>query len=147
MSLEQAIQENTAVLRELIAVMKGAQVATPVVVEETEAKKSADTATAQDSSTAKKTSARASAAKTETPKQEPVATPEPKEEVAPAADEDEGPAATYQDAATAITQLSKVKGRDAAVALLKKFGASKLPEVKPEDFNAIVAEANVQAGA
>lgn len=139
MSLEQAIQENTAVLRELIAVMKGAQVAVPVVVEET--------AAAVEAKPAKK----GKPEKAETPKPEVVATPEPKEEVAPAADEDEdedeGPAATYQDAATAITQLSKVKGRDAAVALLKKFGASKLPEVKPEDFNAIVAEANTQAGA
>ena len=136
MSLEQAIQENTAVLRELIAVMKGAQVAVPVVVAE-------ETAAVEETKPAKK----GKPEKAETPKQEPVATPEPKEEVAPAADEDEGPVATYQDAATAITQLSKVKGRDAAVALLKKFGASKLPEVKPEDFNAIVTEANVQAGA
>ena len=135
MSLEQALIENTATLRELIAVMKGAQVASPVVVEET--------AAIQETKPAKK----GKPEKAETPKQEPVATPEPKEEVAPVADEDEGPAATYQDAATAITQLSKVKGRDAAVALLKKFGASKLPEVKPEDFNAIVAEANAQAGA
>jgi hypothetical protein len=135
MSLEVAIQENTAAIRDLIAAMQGAPVAAPVV---TEPKAEAPA----------KTEKKAKAEKAETPKVEAAATPEPKEEVAPAADEGpEAPAATYQDAAQAITALSKIKGRDAAVALLKKFGASKLPEVKPEDFDAIVAAANEQAQA
>jgi hypothetical protein len=133
MSLEQVIADNTAAIRDLIAAMQGAPVAAPVV---TEPKAEAPA----------KTEKKAKAEKAETPKVETAATPEPKEEVAPAADED-APAATYQDAAQAITALSKIKGRDAAVALLKKFGASKLPEVKPEDFDAIVAAANEQAQA
>ena len=50
-------------------------------------------------------------------------------------------APTYQDAAAAITKLSKTKGRDAAVAVLTAFGAAKLPDVKPEQFADIIAAA------
>lgn len=53
---------------------------------------------------------------------------------------------TYADAAKAITDLSKVKGRDAAVKVLAEFGAQKLPDVKPEQFAAVIAAAN-KAGA
>lgn len=137
MSLEQALIDNTAAIRELIAAISNGIPTTAQQV----------VAVVEEAKVEEKPAKKGKPEKAETPKQEAAATPEPKEEVAPAADEDEGPVATYQDAATAITQLSKVKGRDAAVALLKKFGASKLPEVKPEDFNAIVAEANAQAGA
>lgn len=49
--------------------------------------------------------------------------------------------ATYQDAAAAITKLSRAKGRDAAINVLQQFGASKLPEVKPEQFADIIAAA------
>ncbi len=49
--------------------------------------------------------------------------------------------ATYQDAAAAITKLSRTKGRDAAVAVLQSFGAAKLPDVKPEQFSAVIAAA------
>lgn len=55
-------------------------------------------------------------------------------------------APTYQDAAAAITKLSKAKGRDAAVAVLTAFGAAKLPDVKPEQFADIIAAAE-KAGA
>jgi len=48
-------------------------------------------------------------------------------------------APTYQQAAKAVTDLGKAKGRDAAIAVLTKFGAAKLPEVKPEDFAAVIA--------
>lgn len=58
----------------------------------------------------------------------------------------EGKEPTYADAAAAITKLSKIKGRDAAVAVLAQFGASKLPDVKPEQFAAVIAAAD-QAGA
>jgi ABC-type uncharacterized transport system involved in gliding motility auxiliary subunit len=55
--------------------------------------------------------------------------------------------ATYQDAAAAITKLSRTKGRDAAVAVLQQFGATKLPDVKPEQFAAVVAAAEAALGA
>lgn len=54
-------------------------------------------------------------------------------------------AATYQDAAVAITNLARIKGRDAAVAVLAKFEASKLPDVKPEQFAAVIAAATAAA--
>ena len=48
-------------------------------------------------------------------------------------------APTYQDTADAVTKLARTKGRDAAVAVLSGFGAAKLPDVKPEQFAAIIA--------
>ena len=48
-------------------------------------------------------------------------------------------APTYQDTANAVTKLARIKGRDAAVAVLSKFGAGKLPDVKPEQFAAVIA--------
>lgn len=48
-------------------------------------------------------------------------------------------APTYQATADAVTKLARTKGRDAAVAVLSKFGAGKLPDVKPEQFAAIIA--------
>ena len=63
-----------------------------------------------------------------------------------AQDDGQAEAPTYQDAAAAITKLSRVKGRDAAVALLAEFKAAKLPDVKPEQFAAIIAKATALAG-
>lgn len=48
-------------------------------------------------------------------------------------------APTYQATADAVTKLVRTKGRDAAVAVLNEFGAAKLPDVKPEQFAAIIA--------
>ena len=42
--------------------------------------------------------------------------------------------------ADAVTKLAREKGREAAVAVLTKFGAAKLPDVKPEHFAAVIAE-------
>lgn len=47
---------------------------------------------------------------------------------------------TYKEAADAVTKLARTKGREAAVAVLTKFGAAKLPDVKPEHFAAVIAE-------
>lgn len=65
----------------------------------------------------------------------PVEKPAKTSKSTPAAD----PAVTYKEAAEAVTKLSRTKGRDAAIAVLKSFGADKLPDVKPEDFAAVVA--------
>lgn len=48
-------------------------------------------------------------------------------------------APTYQATADAVTKLARTKGRDAAVAVLNEFDAAKLPDVKPEQFAAIIA--------
>lgn len=58
---------------------------------------------------------------------------------APQASTAADPAVTYKEAAEAVTKLSRTKGRDAAIAVLKSFGADKLPDVKTEDFAAVVA--------
>jgi hypothetical protein len=55
---------------------------------------------------------------------------------APAAD-----TLTYPDVQKITLELSKVRGREAAVACLKQFGATKGPELKPEQYAAYVAKA------
>lgn len=73
--------------------------------------------------------------KTEAPKAQPVKAPPPKAETPKA----EAPAATYQDAANAVTRLAKAKGREAAVAVLQRFGATKLPDVPETRWGEVVA--------
>ena len=51
---------------------------------------------------------------------------------------DEAVSVSYQDAAKAIQDLAKTKGRDAAIAVLATFNAIKLPEVKESDFAAVI---------
>ena len=135
MSLEIAIQENTAAIRELIAAISNGipTTAQQVAAVVTEAKAEAKADKKAKAEKAEKTEAG-------TPKSDeaPAATPEQKAE--PAAADDE-PVYSYQDAANAITALSKAKGRDAAVALLKAFSANNLKEVKPEDYAALIAKA------
>lgn len=48
-------------------------------------------------------------------------------------------APSYTEAAAAVTKLAREKGRDAAIAVLTKFGAVKLPDVRPEQFAAVIA--------
>lgn len=56
----------------------------------------------------------------------------------PAAD---APAVTIADVNAAIIGLAKAKGRDAAVAVLKDFGVAKAPELKVDQYAAVVAAA------
>jgi hypothetical protein len=46
---------------------------------------------------------------------------------------------SYQDAAEAVTKLARAKGRDAAIRVLAKYGAAKLPEVHAEDYPDLIA--------
>lgn len=130
MSLEQAIQENTAAIRELIAALgKGApsQAAAPV-----------ETATVEEPKAEKPTK--------EKKQQAPAAMPESKEEVAPVADE---PApVSYDDCAQAVTKLAKTKGRPAAVALLGQFDLKTLQDAKdkPELLAQVKAAADAELG-
>lgn len=73
------------------------------------------------------------------PKAEKAPEPEP-----PAAAPDDEPAATVEDVREATKQLAALN-RDAAVAVLKQFGASKVPEVKEADYGAFVAAAQAKA--
>ena len=47
-------------------------------------------------------------------------------------------APTYQATADAVTKLARTKGRDAAVAVLNEFGAAKLPDIRPNDFQKVI---------
>ena len=130
MSLEQAIQENTAAIRELIAALgTGAtsQAAAPV-----------ETATVEEPKAEKPTK--------EKKQQAPAATPESREEAAAAADE---PApVSYDDCAQAVTKLAKTKGRPAAVALLGQFDLKTLQDAKdkPELLAQVKAAADAELG-
>ena len=130
MSLEQAIQENTAAIRELIAALgKGApsQAAAPT-----------ETATVEEPKVEKPAK--------EKKQQAPAATPESKEEAAAAAD-DHAPV-SYDDCAQAVTKLAKTKGRPAAVALLGQFDLKTLQDAKdkPELLAQVKAAADAELG-
>lgn len=81
------------------------------------------------------------AAVTAAPEKTADASSQPVESAAPAPQAStaaDTPVVTYKEAAEAVTKLSRTKGRDAAIAVLKSFGADKLPDVKTEDFAAVV---------
>ena len=130
MSLEQAIQENTAAIRELIAALgTGAtsQAAAPV-----------ETATVEEPKVEKPAK--------EKKQQAPAAMPESKEGAAAAADE---PApVSYDDCAQSVTKLAKSKGRPAAVALLGQFDLKTLQDAKdkPELLAQVKAAADAELG-
>ena len=130
MSLEQAIQENTAAIRELIAALgKGApsQAAAPT-----------ETATVEEPKVEKPAKEKKQSA--------PAAMPESKEEAAAAAD-DPAPV-SYDDCAQAVTKLAKSKGRPAAVALLGQFDLKTLQDAKdkPELLAQVKAAADAELG-
>lgn len=67
--------------------------------------------------------------------EEGTAQPEPEPE-----NENETPP-TYEQVKNAILEINKLKGKDAAVSVLKKFGAEKVgPQLKETDYPAILAE-------
>lgn len=140
MSLEATIQENTNAIRELIAAIQAgvpttaAQVA--AVVTEAATDKLAETVKEEAPAKKPTTAKKAEPAPTQ-PTAEAVAADAPEQKAEPSA---QGAAPTYQATADAVTSLARTKGREAAVAVLTKFGASKLPDVKPEQFAAVIAE-------
>lgn len=127
MSLEQALAENTAAIRELITALSTNPVAAPVPVPVPEETRKPETVA--DAEPEKKKPEAKKEAEKEAEKEK---TPEPAPEKAP-----EQP--TYQETAAAITKLSRAKGRDAALAVLAQFNAAKLPEVDPSQFSAVLA--------
>lgn len=130
MSLEVAINENTQAIRELIAALAKGVTPTPAQVEAVAIEGKANKAAKE----AAKEAAKAVAAPTQVE--------------APAEDKEPFGVTgySYQDAAAAITKLSRLKGRDAAVALLYKFKASNLKEVQPDQFAEIIEAANAAMG-
>jgi hypothetical protein len=67
----------------------------------------------------------------------------PKDSPVAAAEAAAEPAYTYEEAAHVLTTLALTpEGKEALVALLKKFNAKTLKDVRLEDLNAIVQAAN-----
>lgn len=62
-------------------------------------------------------------------------------EAPPAAAAAEQPAPTYKDAANAVLKLSEVKGREAALELLKSFDATNLKGVDPSKYAELIEKA------
>ncbi len=120
MSLEVAIQENTAAIRELLAVIARG---VPTGVAAVASQATVDTNGA--SST------------------QGLRSPPPAEAAAPAAAKPTAAeSATYDDVKKAILKLSSAKGRDQVVSVLGQFGAAKGPDLKPEQYAAFVAKVN-----
>lgn len=132
MSLELALQENTAAIRELIAIvrtntamreepialqpLKGEEGPTPVVTETP-----------------------APAAEIPTAAHE---APAEEQENAP-----ETPPVDYEAVKKATLELAKIKGREAAATVLGNFKVSKAPELKPEQYAAFVEAATSELAA
>lgn len=162
MSLEATIQENTNAIRELIAAIKSgvpttaAQVAavvteaktTPCAGHDAETAKEEGKAKPEKETAAKKTTAAATEAAAGTQSTAEAgagAAQEKKADNSEASDKaSEIPA--YPSVVSAINKLAQGKGRDAAVAVLSKFGVTRGPELKPEQYAAVIAECE-KAGA
>lgn len=147
MSLEVAIQENTNAIRALIAALANgvpttaAQVAAVVTEAKPEKAAKKEAAKAEPKAEAQ---AAAATETTQAAEQKPEAltqmTAAEAEKALHGHANNPADAPTYQATADAVTKLAREKGRDAAIAVLIKFGASKLPDVKPEQFAAVIAE-------
>lgn len=136
MSLEIALAENTAAIRELIA-----KLSTGAIIPQDAEKPAVTKTTKEATGTAKKDAAQSSeptptvsdnsaCSSTESQPADTNEKPEPTEQ---------STAPTYEDAKTAVLKLGKVKGRQATLDALSRFGASKLPDVKPESFADLIA--------
>jgi len=133
MSLEIAIQENTAALRELIAaISKGLPVAASTVAE-VAAKSAEVTAKTEKAAEVKKPAA-------QTASSQPGAQPQSEGQKAAAQESPAAADVTYDDVKAAVIELSKEKGREMTVALLSRHGVAKAPDLQPEQYAAVVGD-------
>jgi len=154
MSLEATIQENTNAIRELIAAIKAgvpttaAQVAAVVTEAKTTPCAGHDAETAKEEgkpekeTTAKKTTAAATeaAASTQSTAEAGAGAAQEKKADNSEASNKAAEVPAYTTVVSAINKLAQGKGRDAAVAVLSKFGVTRGPELKPEQYAAVIAE-------
>lgn len=95
--------------------------------------------TAKEETKGKATTVKKEAAKTETKVEEKATETTAAEQKPEALTQMTGAdAPTYQATADAVTKLARTKGRDAAVAVLNEFGAAKLPDIQPHDFQKVI---------
>lgn len=124
MSLEASISELNTNIVALISVMSGASVSKP-----------APAATPAKSGTKK--AAPAAALEASAPTDSATASaPQPVVASTPS-----GAAPTIETARKLVIEVGQKKGREAVMTLLTKFGASKLPEVAPHQYAALIADA------
>lgn len=121
MSLEQALQENTAAMRELIAQLKATQVAShvaaaPQTTTEAKADADAETAPVEEQSTQARDEL-ADAALTEAP----VETANSEKQY------------TQKEIAAALMSVAKID-REALIKILKALGVSKVPEIREDQY-------------
>jgi outer membrane biosynthesis protein TonB len=139
MSLELAIQQNTAAINTLIEILSKGNV--PAAVQPDQAD-----APAEKPKRAKKE------AKPEAPAGEPASAPKAEDDAAGEQSAPEKPAAfpastttaetkqvTYTEASAAVVKVANTKGRAAAVEILAGFGAKTLGEVKASSYAAVIA--------
>lgn len=162
MSLEATIQENTNAIRELIAAIKAgvpttaAQVAAVVTEAKTTPCAGHDAETAKEEgkhkpekeATAKKTTAAATeaAASTQSTAEAGAGAAQEKKADNSEASDKAAEVPAYTTVVSAINKLAQGKGRDAAVAVLSKFGVTRGPELKPEQYADVIASCE-EAGA
>jgi len=85
---------------------------------------------------ASKTAKVAAVKKTEEP---PPPAPEPPATKPAPVQESTGTEVTYKEASEAVIALQRSHGKNAALAVLKQFGAARLPEVPATQYEAVVA--------
>ena len=76
----------------------------------------------------------------EPPKPKSVST-EPEPETPSEGEKKDAPSVDKKTVTAKVIELAKSKGREAAAGLLAEFGATKVPEVKEEDYAAVFAKA------
>lgn len=135
MSLEATIQENTAALRELIALLAaGAAIDTAKATKVMEKPVTAVAEVQKEQAKAEEKKPAAIPAADETSAATAEAVVESPSEV------------TYDDVKDAIKEMAK-KSREMAIGALKEFGAAKGPDLKAEQYAAFVAHAKKLMGA
>lgn len=144
MTLEAAIAENTAAVRELIAQLRSGTALQQPTAEAIDANiKALNAAQAQEAAAPKPTPAAKPAAPAPTPPtaEAPASAPSPRanEPADPPSAEAHADAPDYAATARAINTLVKAKGRQAAVDVLASFKASTLKDVQPAQYAAVIA--------
>lgn len=125
MSLELAINENTAAVKALAELMLKLTSGAAVIATNTTQAVEATKTVAKAETKAAKVEAKTVAAIVDLPAKTEAASAQVKEEVA---------AVTYDDVKKAILAYQTANGREATIAALKSFGAAKGTDLKPEQF-------------
>lgn len=125
MSLESAIQENTTAMRELIAALMSSR----AIAADAVARAAADAIQVREPAAEKEPAAELAA------KTAGAAAPTPPPA---AADSSQAKPVTYDDVKTAVLELIKKKGRDAAADVLSRFGVQKAPDLREEHYSEAV---------